>query len=128
MKRIFTRKHSAQPVAEEYKKFHALRLVSLLCLASFLVGIVVILLFVYQTMIQSFTQAQSIVILQTDLAIEAIDQARFTLVSTAWQGKLASSVPPAIANPFIMVSSTLASPTSTVIVPPIIPLPEPNIF
>lgn len=92
------------------KYIFVLRMLSILVMALLVGVIIATVLFVYQTIMNTIGQVQSISLYQAELRVELIDFNRLEKIERKWEEKISEDKPNLIRNPFAAIKT---NPTAT---------------
>lgn len=96
-------KPQTQPIRVQgtaYRHFARLRIVSFIFIGLFLLTIGVTGFFIYHSIYATINQVQAIILLKSDLGLEAIDFELLERVERAWHEKHATTTPFMVRDPF----------------------------
>lgn len=99
------------------KYIFVLRMLSILVMALLVGVIIATVLFVYQTIMNTIGQVQSISLYQSELRVELIDFNRLEKIEKKWEEKINEDKPNLIRNPFAVIKTNPIATTTEENVP-----------
>jgi hypothetical protein len=96
----------------EYKHLGMLRLLTLFIMGVFVLGAFQTALFLYENVYGSIQRAEAIVVLRSEIGVEAIDFEEFRRITRNWDQKYATTTVKVARDPFTAVPLPAATSTA----------------